>query len=252
MSTSDDAPLSVWLRPEKPPRDRRLTRDRIVGRTVEILDSEGHRGLSMRRVATDLGVTAGSLYWYVTTKDELLELALDAVLGEVLADLRAAPVSGWREGLGHLARSTRAMMLRHPWVVSDLTAQPNLGPNALALAETGLAVLSRAGFAERDLDAALAAVNDQVTGAVAAEITWRTVTARAAARWPGEAGDFLAGLHRDHPHLARRMAAATGVDVDAECDRRFTFALDCLLDGLALRLAEGDGSDAPDGAPRET
>ncbi|MGK5550693.1 TetR/AcrR family transcriptional regulator [Actinomadura kijaniata] len=248
MPASDDVPLSVWLRPEKPPRDRRLTRDRIVGRTVEVLDSEGRRGLSMRRVATDLGVTAGSLYWYVTTKDELLELALDAVLGEVRAGLRAAPASGWREELGRLARSTRAMMLRHPWVVADLTARPNLGPNALALAETGLAVLARAGFAERDLDAALAAVNDQVTGAVAAEITWRAVTARAAGRWPGEAEDFLARLHRDHPRLARRMAATTGVDVDAECERRFAFALDCLLDGLELRLAGRSGDGAPRGA----
>ncbi|TYK45390.1 TetR/AcrR family transcriptional regulator [Actinomadura decatromicini] len=234
---------SVWLRPERPSRDRRLSRARIVARAVAVLDAEGARGLSMRRIASDLGVTAGSLYWYVTTKDELLELALDDVLGEVVGD-GTASADGWRDALGGLARRHRAMLLRHPWVLSGLAGRPNLGPNALALAEAGLTILSRAGFADGDLDAALAAVNDHVVGAVTAETSWRAALDRTGgAEWREQAAEHLRRIAEEHPLLGARMSAAAGaeIDVDRECERRFAFALDCLLDGLEARRPSARG-----------
>ncbi|MCP2340432.1 TetR/AcrR family transcriptional regulator [Actinomadura rupiterrae] len=223
---------SVWLRPDRPPRDRQLDRDRIVAVAVALLDAGGHRALSMRRVATELGVTAGSLYWYVRTKDELLELALDHVLGEVTAD---PAQKDWRRAVGDLARSHRAMLLRHRWVLSELTVRPNLGPNAFALAETGLQLMSRAGFADADLDAALAVVNDHVVGAVLAELAWRDALSDPDATWNEATTAYLREAVSGHPLLAGRMAAATGVDPEQESERRFAFALDCLLDGLADR-----------------
>ena len=249
--------MSVFLRPERPSRDRRLSRVRIVACAVRPLDAEGGRGLSMRRVASELGVTAGSLYWYVSTKDELIELAHDEVLAEVLA---AAPTAGthaegtegaeggdgtgggWRAEVGGIARANRAMLLRHPWVLAGLAELPGLGPNALALSETMLATLARAGFSGADGDAALAAVHDQVVGAVIAETAWRaSVEGRGDGRGEDsgeDSGDAAAaGFARlvadGHPHLAARTGRQ--VDVGAECERRFEFALDCLLDGLAAR-----------------
>ncbi|TDD92560.1 TetR/AcrR family transcriptional regulator [Actinomadura darangshiensis] len=232
---------SVWMRPERPPRDRRLTRRQIVRYAVEILDAEGSRGLSMRRVASGLGVTAGSLYWYMTSKDELLELALDEVLGEILdGDAGERSRDDWRGALAQLAHRNRAMLLRHPWVLSDLAGTPNLGPNALALGEAGLTVLSRAGFAGADLDAALTAVNDHVIGAVTSELSWRAAMDRTnAAEWAEQAGEFLRRVAAEHPLLGGRMAATVTVDAERECERRFAFALDCLLDGLEARRATG-------------
>src|SRR4051812_682970 len=60
-----------------------LDRDRITGATVRLLDAEGLARFSMRRLAAELNVTAMSVYWYVDTKDDLLELALDAAYGEM-------------------------------------------------------------------------------------------------------------------------------------------------------------------------
>lgn len=238
--TSVSTRESVWLRGERPHRDRRLTREQIVGVTVEILDTEGRDGLSMRRVASGLGVSPGALYWYVTTKDHLMELALDAVLGEVLEGLQGAPgVPGWRSALSRIAGGSRAMFLRHPWVLADLATQPNLGPNALALADTGLEILADAGFADGDLDAALAAINHHVTGAVVAENAWRSVAARMGADgddWTEGAGGFFKEVEERHPRLAARMAASGKIDIDRECARRFEFGLECLLDGLESRL----------------
>ncbi|XVQ07889.1 TetR/AcrR family transcriptional regulator [Spirillospora sp. CA-255316] len=252
-SMSEEPPFSVWLRPERPRRDRRLSRERIVRATVALLDAEGVRGLSMRRIAADLEVTAGSLYWYVTTKDELMELAMDEVMGEVLGEVReriAAPEGGWRAALEAMARGQRAMLLRHPWMLSDLASQPNLGPNALALADAGLRLLAGAGFRDGELDAALAAVTDHVVGAVAAEISWRTVTERAVtestgapaggtADWRERAGGFLERVAEEYPLLGRRMGAGGAVDAAAESERRFSYALGCLLDGLEARRPGG-------------
>ncbi len=81
-------PHSVWLT-ERPPLTRKagqpagLDLDKIVAATVRLLDSEGLAKFSMRRLAAELGVTAMSVYWYVDTKDDLLELAMDAVAGEM-------------------------------------------------------------------------------------------------------------------------------------------------------------------------
>src|SRR3954467_6613212 len=80
---------SVWLEGKVRPSGRGggqpsgLDRDRITEVTVRLLDAEGLAKFSMRRLAAELNVTAMSVYWYVDTKDDLLELALDSVFGEL-------------------------------------------------------------------------------------------------------------------------------------------------------------------------
>jgi AcrR family transcriptional regulator len=230
-------PRSVWLRPERPARDRQLSRAAIVTAAVAILDAEGIQGLSMRRVAARLEVTAGSLYWYVGGKDELLELAADHVLGEI--DLpEAGGGAGWREVLARAAASQRAMMLRHPWAASVLAAVPNMGPNALRAADRILAVLAAAGFGPGLADAALAAISNLVTGAVLAETAWRRAAAGPAATladWQREAAGYLAQITGRYPHVAARLTAPPP-DIEASSQARFALALDCLLDGLQARL----------------
>ncbi|MEV4894763.1 TetR/AcrR family transcriptional regulator, partial [Nonomuraea sp. NPDC055795] len=89
-------PGGVWLRePPAPQRSPSLTRERIVAATVGTLDRDGMAGLSMRRLAEALDVHATSLYWYVATRDELFDLALDEVFGEVALPDHLS----WREDL---------------------------------------------------------------------------------------------------------------------------------------------------------
>jgi AcrR family transcriptional regulator len=226
----------VWLRPERPARDRQLSRAAIVTVAVAVLDAEGAPGLSMRRVAAELEVTAGSLYWYVDGKDELLELAADHVIGEV--DLPAAGSGEWRQALAQTARTQRAMLLRHPWAASVLSRVPNMGPNALRAADRTLATLAAAGFSPDLADAALAAVSNQVTGAVIAETAWRAVVTGPAATlgdWQREAAGYLAQITERYPHVAARLTAPAP-EMEAASEARFDLALDCLLDGLRARL----------------
>ncbi|MEW2583145.1 TetR/AcrR family transcriptional regulator [Streptomyces virginiae] len=158
---------SVWLvhRPTTPARRRTeapsgLDRERITAATVRLLDAEGLARFSMRRLAAGLGVTAMSLYWYVDTKHDLLELALDRALGELspggqaLGELSpdgpalggqalggpalsagsggGSAETGWPGGLKCLARAYRRVLADHPWVAPLSAAYPNIGPHARA------------------------------------------------------------------------------------------------------------------------
>src|SRR6478752_2307997 len=102
--------VSVWLDRRTPSRTRKadqpagLDRDRITAASVRLLDADGLAKFSMRRLAADLDVTAMSLYWYVDTKDDLLELALDTVYAEIAPPREDAD---WRDRLRELARSYR-------------------------------------------------------------------------------------------------------------------------------------------------
>jgi AcrR family transcriptional regulator len=198
---------------------------------VELLDAEGLERVSMRRVAAELGVTVGALYWYVATKDELLELVLDDVLG----DARTPDVPGeWRAALAAHAEGMRQVLLRHPWALPLLSRLPNIGPNAVALAEAALGIAARAGFP--DPPAVVAALHDQVVGAVLAQTGLQH--ARSMSGGADRLAAYLASAAERHPAAAAAMQAGAGDDLAARSDRRFAFSLSCLLDGLAARLPD--------------
>ncbi|MEV4258986.1 hypothetical protein AB0J52_38005, partial [Spirillospora sp. NPDC049652] len=85
-------------------------------------------------------------------------------------------------------------------------------------------------------------VNDHVVGAVVAELAWRDALRDAGTNWAGAVGEHLREAVGGHPLLAERLAASGEVDAERESERRFAFALDVLLDGLAARRP---GSGAP-------
>src|SRR5271154_7178526 len=105
----------------------RLTRETIAAAALSIADKEGFEAVSMRRVAREVGVGTMSLYYYVKTKDDLIAVMDDALMGEAL--LSSIP-KDWRRALTEIATRTHAVFLRHPWaLVAMLSAPP--GPNAL-------------------------------------------------------------------------------------------------------------------------
>lgn len=105
----------LWGLDERPSRGPKpgLTLDRIVTTAVAVADADGLGALSMRRVATDLGVGTMSLYRYVPGKAELLDLMLDKV-AEFDADAHPDPAAGWRPAMEALARGSRQQYQRHP------------------------------------------------------------------------------------------------------------------------------------------
>lgn len=134
------ARTSVWLegkvrRGGRGGQPSGLDRERITEVTVRLLDAEGLAKFSMRRLAAELNVTAMSVYWYVDTKDDLLELALDAAFGELtLPDPDGD--EDWRDQLRALAREYRTLLVRHPWLSPLAGTFLNIGPNSLAFSSS--------------------------------------------------------------------------------------------------------------------
>lgn len=167
----DGRPAPIWLRAE-PARNRRatpLTRQRIVTAAVDLLDRTGVDGLTMRRLAELLAVTPTALYWHVATRDDVLDLAVDHIFGEV-----PLPAAGpdWRDDVRTLTSGWRAAMLRHPWAPS-LIGRPMLGPHVLARTEFLQSALVRAGFTGVHLAVVTRLVANYVIGAALTEATWR-------------------------------------------------------------------------------
>ena len=194
----------VWFREEKRTRRPRLTRERIIEGAVALLDADGVDGLSMRRLAARVGAGTMSLYEYVASKEDVLDLALDAVMAEIEPAEVPDADAGWRAALAVQATRTREVMRRHPWMVVLLGTRPLLGPNFLLRSERFYAILVRAGLDGRPLIAAVNAVFSYVHGFVAAENAWRGWV-----RGPGDEAE----LRR------RRFGEVVRVEVEAGMDR---------------------------------
>ncbi|MCP9209990.1 TetR/AcrR family transcriptional regulator [Streptomyces sp. NEAU-Y11] len=271
---------SVWLSEPKTPRRKGaqqpvgLDRLKIVAATVRLLDAEGLTGFSMRRLAAELGVTAMSVYWYVDTKDQLLELALDAAMGEIVLPIEAvdpgrvppsaaeaaeapaaegpagaAPAAGvegrlpaeprdWRDQLRQLATECRKVLVRHPWLSPLMGEFLNMGPNSMAFSNAAQAVVRNSGLPLEKVSSALALVTQFVYG-------FSTIEGRFAVRCreegiaQDELFDEVMTTVKDRPDFdgTREMFAAQGdVSVDEMRNRDFTFALDIAIAGIeALR-----------------
>src|SRR5215813_14334865 len=102
MASVDDSAL-IWTRPEPGTRRPKFTREQIASTALAIADAEGFAAVSMRRIAGELGSGTMTLYYYVRTKDELIALMDDAIMGELIIPEDELP-EGWREGLAELAR----------------------------------------------------------------------------------------------------------------------------------------------------
>ncbi len=201
------------------PRNEQLSLERIVATAVELLDADGLDGLSMRRLADRLGSGAMSLYWHVSNKEAVFDLALDSVLEY---RPRKARAKDWRAEVVHMLEDWRASMLLHPWSASLLPRRA-LGPNILSRLEMLSTTLSGAGVADGDLNAAIWSLWNYVMGATVTRGTYDlSEDDRAAAQ------QRLTLLSERYPTIERSRLL-----LDDDWDGTFRKGLDFLLDGIA-------------------
>jgi AcrR family transcriptional regulator len=238
-----DIPPPPWQRlPERPARRRRdpISRDAIVTTAIRLLDADGLDALSMRRIADELGTGAASLYWHVGSKDGLLDLVFDKIIGEGLASIPDPLPGSWREQLKEVARAQRAVSLRHPYVVRISIGRIPMGPNALRYSERVLAILSAGGLpadlAVKGSHLLIATVNGftlDETGV--SDNAPRTADQQHAA---AQASEYLAALPADQfPNLVA-LADEFGY---ADPDGQFELLIDIFVDGLARKAAGAAG-----------
>lgn len=238
---------SVWVRPSRVRRDQpSLDRDRIVRAAIELLDAEGLSGLSMRRLGTKLDAGATSLYWYVSKKDDLLELAVDAAMGEI--EVPDPGTVGWRAAAREMARGMRSMILRHPWIAALFGVHPAIGPQSMRVGERSVAVLTAAGFSGMEVAHASSLLMSYAIGAATAETALRTATTRAgksAGELMEELAPYMESNASDYPEYVKWWSENRRLDLERMQEEGFTFGLERLLDGLELWLERPAGSVGP-------
>jgi AcrR family transcriptional regulator len=144
MTGTADIPPPPWRRSRKASRQRRpLSRELIVDTAMRILDAEGIDALSMRRVAMELRTGPASLYAHVTGKDELLELMIDRVVGEI--EMPEPEPARWQEQIVESAQAAHRVWTRHPGIARAALANIPVGQNSLRYGEATLAILRAGG-----------------------------------------------------------------------------------------------------------
>ncbi|MFJ9695322.1 TetR/AcrR family transcriptional regulator C-terminal domain-containing protein [Kitasatospora sp. NPDC101183] len=218
-----------------------LGRERIVEAAVRLADEEGLAALSMRRVATELGVATMSLYHHVPGKDELLRLMTGVCFAEL--PLPAAPPPGhWREGLEAVARLQWAIYRRHPWLASTMSfTRPVMVVDAAMHTERSMAVLAGLGLSGEE--------TAQAAVAQAAFVCGLAVHFEREAQEEQDSGmsadEWMDGQHGHEEHV-RLMTDAErfptfatlhqGPEIDMSLDALFEFGLARMLDGLGVMI----------------
>ena len=216
--------------------DPRLAPGRIVAAAMAVADAEGLAGLSMRRVATEIGVATMSLYRHVADKDDLLLKMMDAAFEECRFPARRP--EGWRKQLELAARTLWAMFQRHPWLAPALSVtRPQPIASGLACAEWVLSALDGRGLDPSTMVTIHLTLFNYVRGtAVNLELE---ADAEAASGLNSEEW-----LDAQEPAMRSIVAAGrfpvferlTATDYDFNLDNLFEFGLQRLLDGLTALI----------------
>lgn len=231
------------------------SREEILRTTIEILDRDGARGLTLRGLASELGGGLGSVYWYVRGKDELLELVCDDLVGEAMAVVEAEVEAG-QHAASEVAPEVRALadtddpavleplsMLRrqalalfeqtqvHPWLAHQLHVMGAGGAHALRFWDRLGGRLALLGLSVREQFHGSTAIIGYVTG-VAAEMMAQDLHADPTRSKEEQLDEIAAGwLARDAGELPWIHSIAEEFRLHDDADQ-FVAGLDLLLGGL--------------------
>ncbi|QKE83307.1 TetR/AcrR family transcriptional regulator [Arthrobacter sp. NEB 688] len=214
--------------------------DSVLTEAVALLDEHGEAGLNFRALAARLGGGVGSVYWYVSSKDELLDRAADHVLADVLTRVTGVGTTGDTDPVDDvrtIAVTLFDAIVERPWLGSYFLRDTRVQPNAIRLYEKIGQQVLRLGLDDRRSFHAVSAVIGFVIG-VAADMGQQTPPAEVAsgemdrAEFLAAAVDGWRALDPDQFPYLHRIADEFAVHDDAD---QFRAGLDLLLAGLRLQ-----------------
>jgi AcrR family transcriptional regulator len=212
-----------------------LNRNRVLAAAVGIADERGIGAVTMREVASRLGVEAMSLYNHVANKDDILDGMVDLVIEQVVLP---SDVDSWREAMRCRAVSAHQVFGRHPWVPLLLDSRKSSGPSRLLYLDWVLGKLITAGFSLKAAARAFSLLDSYIYGFSIQQFNF---LADGDASPEEMAKMFLASIPVDkYPSLHQMASHAMKSGYDAESD--FDFGLQLILDGLE-RILEGAQSE---------
>jgi AcrR family transcriptional regulator len=232
----------IQERPRRGPKPK-LTVAGIVTEAVRLADAEGLGALAMRRIADNLGVATMSLYTYLPSKAELVDLMMDAVHGE----LAPPGPGGWRERVEFIARENWALYHRHPWMLQVITSRPPLGPHTMAKYERELSAVEGIGLTDLEMDAVVHLITGYVQGAARTSVDTSQLAQRSGMtdmQWWETSAPVLEKLVDGSKFpVSGRVGPVAGEEYGSAQDpaRNFAFGLPLVLDGIETLVASRAG-----------
>lgn len=215
-----------------------LSREEVVRAAIAIADEEGLAALSMRGIATDLGVSTMALYRYVGGKDALVLQMVDTAVGDF--PFPAKRPTSWRAGIETAARLQWSAYRAHLWLPGAVSlSRPQALPNLLPHTDAVLRAVSGFGVdASTSLYAAIT-VFGYVRGValnLEPEARAEQDTGMTADEWAEHQTDQFVALIGAHDLAGFRALDFGNFDFDYDLDQLFEFGLGIMLDGLAVKL----------------
>ena len=226
-----DTQLDVEAQPRVP-----LSRERVLRAAVALADEHGVEAISMRRIASELGVVPMALYKHVSSKDELLDGMVDVVVGEIDPP---AEGSDWKAVIRRRVLSARGVLLRHPWASLVIESRTTATPAVLAYMDSMIGIFRAGGFSIDLTHHAMHAMGSRLLGFT------QELFEESADVTPETGAEMLRAMVGRYPHITELVTAITHDPrsvVGQGCDDQFEFefALDLMLAGLE-RLRDGAG-----------
>jgi AcrR family transcriptional regulator len=194
----------------------------------------------MRTLAAELGVGATSLYRYVRSKDEIVELMADAVMG---TDMHLEPRTDWQAHLRSYAHGLRRMIALHPWMVVEGAGRTSLGPNTATIFEQVLRGIAELGLDIDDMLAMVETVDAFTRGRALEEIADQDAIRRSGLNneaWMRQQAPYVRSLVESgrYPLLSRVIIDAEAPHDPERLETAFQRGLEIVLKGLETMLPD--------------
>lgn len=202
-----------------------LSTHAIVETAIAIADVDGLDAVSIRRVAAILDVRPMSLYTHIVSKDELLALMANELMGTLL--VQEPLPDGWREALALIARRSFKMFASHPWLLALLARRPRPGPKAAQHAKQLSSAVESLGLPPDEMWTLISIVNDYIVGHA-----MRVATT-------GSTSDFVDHLSEQERAELPDVDALARTEETRLSGEVFELGLETVLDGAERRFVTG-------------
>jgi AcrR family transcriptional regulator len=203
----------------------RLSTQAIVDTAIALADVDGLDAVSIRRVAAVLGVRPMSLYTHIVSKDELLALMANELMGTLIVD---PPLpEDWREALSLIAHRAFRMYASHPWLLALLARRPRPGPNVTRQAKQLARAVESLRLPPDEMWTLLSIFNDYILGHALRVAT------------TGVTRDFVANLSERERGELPEVSALARTEETRRSGEVFELGLRVVLDGLEHRFVTG-------------
>jgi AcrR family transcriptional regulator len=231
-----------------------LSRESIIAAAIQIIDAEGLDAVSMRRLAQQFGTGAASLYAYIANKDELLDLIVDWVMGEIVDQWPGTEPTpqNWLELVLDSLRLSKDVLVAHRDLAKAFLGRIPFGPNGLRGVEMQLSILRAGGVPDQIAAYAGDLLGQYLVNTAIEEDMWRSrypdMESPDIARKMDEIRDYLRSLPKDRfPNVVE--LAGPMMSQEADGFDRFELGLEVIMRGIASFAQKAD--EAMGGAAAE-